>query len=135
MASNRIYPIKRCENPACQIRHYFTPHDKRQKYCTKQCRNDHSNDKRSLKEKSLKAHLKKVDEQDQKLHVLYTHLGYKSVPVEDFMLHLFEIDLSLARQEKHLTYKKEVLWFQSYGIIKLNRKGTLYQIVCRNDSK
>lgn len=134
MPSKRIYPITRCANPVCGIRRYFYPHDRRQKFCTKQCRIDHSNDKRSLKEKSLKAYLKKVDEQDQKLDVLYTHLGYKSVPVEDFMLHLFEIDLSLAMPEKHLTYKKEVLWFRAYGLIKLNRKGTLYQIVCRNDS-
>lgn len=133
MASNRTYPIKRCANPACQIRHYFYPHDRRQKFCSAQCRSDFFNDKRSLKEKSLQAHLKKAEEQDQKLHVLYSHLGYDSSPVEEFMIDLFNIDYTVAKKEKLLSSSKEIWWFNSYGVIKLDKKGTQYRIVCRND--
>jgi hypothetical protein len=132
MASNRRYPLKNCANPDCDLQPEFYPHDRRQKFCSAQCRTNYFNDKRSYKEKSLQTYLKLVEEQDQKLEIIYTILEYHTAPVEALIPHFFQIDFSVATTENLFSSYQEVQWFRSYGLVKLNKKGTYYRIICRN---
>ena len=132
MASKRRYPIQRCVNPACG-HPYFEPHDKRQRYCTDQCRTNYNNDRRSKKTKNIKEHLKETEEKSILLGVAYSQWGYDKKPFEASWLTALGIDLSIASKESGLKSGKEVYWFNDYGLQPLNKRAMSFKIHCRNN--
>ena len=131
MASKRRYPITECANRDCQTRVY-TPHDKRQRFCCVQCRFNYNNDRRSKQEKNTKSWLTELERCDKKLEICYLHLKYKEKSIEDWFLKMMKFDLSNASLEKSQKTDKQVYWFKRYGLQPVNKKETLFKILCRN---
>ena len=132
MPSNRRYPLATCENPACE-RPYFTPHDKRQRFCSPQCNDNYHNDKRSLKEKNLKTWLKMRDIADEMINIAYLYLDYQNSPIDGHMLRILNVDLSLASIDISNQAGQQVLWFVRYGLCRLTPNDDMYKILCRNN--
>ena len=129
--SKRKYPERPCANAHCDYGGNFIPHDRRQIYCSEQCRINFHNDNRHLESNSTFTHAKKLIEIDKKLskiHKKYVNdKGYCAVMKEIFFHE--DIDVMLLVQEKtNIQTKGKVKLYFRYGI-ELHPDNASYYII------
>lgn len=115
--SSRRYPKRRCKNSNCQVEPEFAPHDKRQEYCSVQCRTDAGNDKRREDNLKIFGNEKKLRQCDKKLEKIYNHFveGEYAVVHKDYF-NFEKIDLRLlVTTQTILQSGQQIRWFYKYG--------------------
>ena len=126
MPSNRSYEEIVCSNPACGTE--FAPHDRRQIYCTTQCRINFYNDKKHFLDQDRYFSEKKLRECDQKLELLMKSNFYNNEKIEQVLLAKFDIDQSIGSLVLHLDTGRPIRWYHSFGIELVNERLKLYTI-------
>jgi hypothetical protein len=117
MPSKRKYPKRKCANLNCTHEKEFEPHDKRQLYCTLQCRTDASNDRRSLTNSTTYFQEKILRQYDKLLEKIHNRfLKDKSCIVNKAYLNYEGVDVSLLVEESiNKKTGNKVKWFYRYG--------------------
>ncbi|MBS1686977.1 MAG: hypothetical protein JSS76_19725 [Bacteroidetes bacterium] len=116
--SSRRYPERICANPDCVFGKIFTPHDKRQKYCSRACGSHYRNDKRSEQLHTKYAENKILNKNEEILESLMRN----NEDPQECMVHLtllnllgFNSDYSIAREK----YRdgRIIHWMYEYGLV------------------
>lgn len=133
MASKRKYPEKKCKNPAC-VPGKFTPHDRRQLFCTIQCRTNFHNDKRHHENNSTFKNERRLREMDKKLKKISTTLEKKGIKqVSQQLFEYEEVDLSLSVEtNQNKKSHRQIRWFYRYGIELVDSEKNAFEIHFRN---
>jgi hypothetical protein len=129
MASNREYPRQRCENPDCLD--YFTPYDRRMKFCTAQCRTNFHNDQRREKELTRYGSDRDRRHADQLLEVLFDNVQDQNDRISEEVLDALSLDYEAGIWEKNIDTGGFILWFYAYGIERIDEHSRHYTIHLR----
>jgi len=114
--SNRIYPKKLCINPECKKS--FIPHDRRQNYCSAQCRNNFFNDRRHEENQTKYKDEGVLREMDKKLGKIYEKnvmINQTYVSLEVLKYEGIDPNLCVRTVQNDLT-KQAIRWYYSYGL-------------------
>lgn len=114
--SKRVYPAKECANPLCKIG--FNATDKKQKYHCAQCRIDHNNDKRKIKNQFTDRIIKLLKENEailKKIHKKISELPCKTVNRSLLIYEDFHFGIS-TDIEINLNTAREIEWNFHYGM-------------------
>jgi hypothetical protein len=126
--SDRRYPAKNCKNPACK--RIYEPHDRRQEYCTSQCRINAGNDKRYQANQTRFSDEKQTRLNNKILESLWNRLSnekpkhvYKSfLEWERFK---FDTQSLIRKNDKS---GQTILWYYDYGLELVDEKQNLFEI-------
>lgn len=130
MRSRRQYPSKTCFNPRCKVE--FTPHDRRQIFCSHQCRVNFFNDKKHEENTERFFRQDELKRADRLLEALLDSEFYKDNRIREATLDGFEIDRFIGTLEMNLLTKNPVRWYHSFGIEYLGNE--LYTIHKRTNT-
>lgn len=114
--SNRVYPPKKCKNPACGK--MFTPTSKRQEYCIPQHRIDYNNDLRAVKDQPYKLHGKKLAHNLavlKKIHLSLAANNQITFSIQLLQYELYNFGICTGRSINKDT-GNEIEWNYNYGI-------------------
>lgn len=129
----RMYPEKTCKNLECDYGKKFTPHDRRQIFCSKQCGINYRNDQRSKDLHTVYAENKKLRNNDLLLEKLFLTIDN----VHECLVHLNQLDLfgfdsnyCVAREK----YKdgRFILWMYRFGVVANKKDSDWFEILKRN---
>jgi hypothetical protein len=129
MHSKRRYPEQTCFNPDCEEE--FIPHDRRQIFCSTQCRINYYNDKKHIDNEERyfrEAQLRRIDKM---LEALTHGEFYLDEQVKEEILDGFKIDRSIGTLEMNLLTGNPIRWYHAFGIEFLGNK--LYTIHTRTN--
>ena len=128
MHSKRQYPKKACANPACGS--IYIPHDRRQLYCSTQCRINAANDRRYIANNTRFKDEKQTRKNNKILELIWKKLErekQKLVSKEVLELERFKFD-SHAMINQNSKTKKNIFWFHDYGLESIDTANALYEI-------
>jgi predicted nucleic acid-binding Zn ribbon protein len=124
MTSQRRYPPEICFNPDCSEQ--FIPHDRRQMFCSDQCRINYNNDKRRQQNEERFFRESELRRIDQTLETLLDSKFFKDNEIKEEILDGFGIDRTIGTLEMNLLSKNPIRWYHAFGIEFLRNK--LYTI-------
>lgn len=114
----RRYALRNCENPNCEYDIHYSPHDRRQKFCSAQCRINYYNDKRSEENRTIFIDIKNLKKMDYVLHKIYirhVEKDFCTVRKEIFYHEGVDIMLLVKEWQNKKTGEKVKVYFR-YGI-------------------
>ncbi len=115
MPSNRRYPQTTCINPECKVK--YIPHDRRQRYCSKQCRINAGNNRKYLENQTRYKNEKEIRRIDKILENFLKSREYQrnGMQISQMRLQDERVDLNLCTQiEKR--GNMYVRWYYRYGL-------------------
>lgn len=131
MASNRIYPLQVCCNPDCGEEFY--PHDRRQVFCTTQCRINFYNDKRRIENAERFGLEEQLRSADKLLEVLLDSDFYKEEQISEATLEALAIPMNIGTLEENLLTLRPIRWYHAYGLELVDKIQRLYTIHYRTN--
>jgi hypothetical protein len=132
MPSNRTYDDIICSNPACG--NTFSPHDRRQVYCSRQCGINFNNDKKHRVNQERYFREKHLRDCDEKLEILLESGFYKDDQIAEDVLDAFAIDQTIGNLEENLDTNRPIRWYHTYGIELVDDRKKLYTIHLRSNN-
>jgi hypothetical protein len=130
MRSKRTHRERFCENPDCDTP--FIPHDRRQLYCTEQCRINYHNDKRYMDNEERYRREEPLRKTDRDLETLMGSKFYKEERIKEEVLEDLELNLTIGTLEKNILTGNPIRWYHSYGIELVDKENRLYTIHYRH---
>lgn len=126
MPSKRRYPPQICCNPSCEEE--FIPTDRRQEFCSAQCRINYHNDKRYIDREDRYFREAPLRRCDDLLESLIDSPFYKEEQIREEVLDGFDIDRTIGTLEMNLLTGNPIRWYHTFGIELIEAKTyTIHQ--------